>query len=73
MYTAGLLGDDGGERFYLRILLHHVRGPRSFRALRTVEVDGREHVCATFKQVPPCPRISFHVIVPHCVPFRAAG
>ena len=60
MYTAGLLGDDGGERFYLRILLHHVRGPRSFRALRTVEVDSREHVCATFKQVPPC--------LPPCLP-----
>lgn len=47
MYAASLNGDDGGERFYLRILLHHVKGPTSFEDVRTVE--GR--VCPTFKQV----------------------
>ena len=47
MYAANINGDDGGERFYLRILLHHVKGPTSFEDVRTVE--GR--VCPSFKQV----------------------
>ena len=52
MYAASLNGDDGGERFYLRILLHHVKGPKSFEAKRTVDVNGQEQLCQTFKQVP---------------------
>lgn len=35
-----------GERFYLRILLNHVRGPQSFDHLLTVEGE----ICPTFKQ-----------------------
>lgn len=35
-----------GERYYLRLLLCHVRGPRSFRDLRTVN----GHECSTFKE-----------------------
>ena len=34
-----------GECFFLRLLLHHVKGPRSFDALRTV--DG--HLCSTYR------------------------
>ena len=28
-----------GECFYLRLLLHHIRGPQSFAELKTVEGD----------------------------------
>jgi len=28
-----------GEGFYLRLLLHHIRGPQSFTQLKTVEGD----------------------------------
>lgn len=35
-----------GEKFYLRILLNHVKGPRSFEDLRTVD----DVMCPTFKQ-----------------------
>ena len=35
-----------GERYYLRLLLCHVRGPRSYRDLRTVN----GHECSTFKE-----------------------
>ena len=34
-----------GECFYLRLLLHHVRGPQSFADLRTVEGD----LCSSFR------------------------
>ena len=33
-----------GECFYLRLLLHHVRGPQSFNALKTVNGD----LCSSF-------------------------
>jgi hypothetical protein len=44
MYAASLNGDDGSERFYLRILLHYVKGHTSCEGLSTVVVDGRQHV-----------------------------
>ncbi|XP_074278234.1 uncharacterized protein LOC141601828 [Silene latifolia] len=34
-----------GERFFLRLLLLHIRGPTSFEALKTV----KEYTCATFQ------------------------
>ncbi len=43
MYTAN---PSEGERFYMRLLLTHVRGPTAFEDLRTV--DGVE--CATFQE-----------------------
>ena len=35
-----------GECFYLRLLLHHIRGPRSFAELKTVEGD----LCSSFRE-----------------------
>ena len=35
-----------GECFYLRLLLHHVRGPQSFSELRTVNGD----LCSSFRE-----------------------
>lgn len=35
-----------GERYFLRLLLNHVRGPKSFEDLLTVN----EVICKTFKQ-----------------------
>ena len=35
-----------GECFYLRLLLHHVRGPQSFVDLKTVEGD----LCSSFRE-----------------------
>ncbi len=43
MYTAN---PSEGERFYMRLLLTHVRGPTTFEDLRTV--DAVE--CATFQE-----------------------
>lgn len=43
MYFAG---PGQGERYYLRMLLMHVRGPKSFEDVRTV--DGQ--LCATFQE-----------------------
>lgn len=37
-----------GEQFYLRLLLTHVPGARSFEDLRRSPIDG--HVCETFRQ-----------------------
>ena len=35
-----------GEKYYLRVLLHHVRGAKSWEDIRTVG----NQVCATFKE-----------------------
>ena len=35
-----------GESFYLRLLLHHIRGPQSFTQLKTVEGD----LCSSFRE-----------------------
>ena len=35
-----------GECFYLRLLLHHIRGPQSFAELKTVEGD----LCSSFRE-----------------------
>ena len=35
-----------GECFYLRLLLHHIRGPQSFTQLKTVEGD----ICSSFRE-----------------------
>ena len=39
-----------GERHWLRLLLHHIRGATSFEDVRTVEVDGIKVLCSTFKE-----------------------
>jgi hypothetical protein len=39
-----------GERYYLRILLTHVRGASSFDDLKTV----RDHICGSFKEACIC-------------------
>ena len=39
-----------GDVYYLRTLLLHVRGATSFEDVRTVDVDGTKHVCATYQQ-----------------------
>ena len=36
------------ETFFLRVLLYHVRGPKSFEHLRTVVSNGETKVCPTF-------------------------
>ena len=35
-----------GECFYLRLLLHHIRGPQSFAELKTMEGD----ICSSFRE-----------------------
>ncbi|XP_021721222.1 uncharacterized protein LOC110688767 [Chenopodium quinoa] len=40
------VGPSEGERYFLRLLLHNVKGPKSFEALRTVN----GHLCNTFQQ-----------------------
>jgi hypothetical protein len=39
-----------GERFYLRILLNHVRGATSFAHLRTVTRDGQQVTYGSFRE-----------------------
>ena len=36
------------ETFFLRVLLYHVSGPKSFEDLRTVTSNGETKVCSTF-------------------------
>ena len=38
---------NSGEIFYMRLLLHNIRGPTSFKALRTLP-DGT--VCETYRE-----------------------
>ena len=36
------------ETFFLRVLLYHVTGPKSFQDLRTINSNGETKVCSTF-------------------------
>ena len=39
-----------GERYYLRLLLLHVPGATSYEHLRTVEAEGKDPKCASFRE-----------------------
>eukprot|EP00798_Chlamydomonas_sp_ICE-L_P028690 gene28690-31858_t len=39
---------SAGEKFFLRVLLCHVRGATSFEDLRTVQNEGQTVICSTF-------------------------
>lgn len=47
MYTVSV---SVGEKFYLRMLLHHVQCPKSFIDLRTTNIDGEEIIHASYKE-----------------------